>query len=72
MTTLAGVVNGLSNLECLSFRPEGRLLQHQGLVVLVPDHATASLTAFTGRALTIFRAGFALKVVGSLVNGLIP
>jgi nucleoid DNA-binding protein len=30
------------------------------------------LAAFTGRALTIFRAGLALKVVGSLVNGLIP
>ena len=31
-----------------------------------------SLTAFTGRALTIFRAGFTLKVVGSLVKGLMP
>jgi hypothetical protein len=35
-------------------------------------HATASLAAFTGRALTIFLAGFALKVVGSLVKGLMP
>ena len=35
-------------------------------------HATASLAAFTGRALTIFRAGFALKTVGSFVNGLMP
>src|SRR5712691_5178696 len=33
---------------------------------------TASLTAFTGRALTIFRAGFALNIVGSFVNGLMP
>jgi hypothetical protein len=31
---------------------------------------TASLAAFTGRALTIFRAGFALNIVGSFVNGL--
>jgi hypothetical protein len=30
------------------------------------------LAAFNGRALTIFRAGLALKIVGSLVNGLIP
>src|ERR1700721_2846167 len=35
-------------------------------------HPTASLVAFTGRALMIFRAGFALKTVGSLVNGLMP
>src|SRR5262249_46321365 len=35
-------------------------------------HATASLAAFTGRALMIFRAGLALNIVGSLVNGLIP
>src|SRR6266853_2842257 len=33
---------------------------------------TASLAAFTGRALTIFRAGFALNIVGSFVNGLMP
>src|SRR6476620_147531 len=35
-------------------------------------HHTASCAAFTGRALTIFRAGFALNTVGSLVNGLMP
>jgi hypothetical protein len=35
-------------------------------------HATASLAALTGRALTILRAGFALKTVGSFVNGLMP
>src|ERR1700722_12692236 len=35
-------------------------------------HATASLVAFTGRALMIFRAGLALKTVGSFVNGLMP
>src|ERR1700682_5928263 len=33
---------------------------------------TASLAAFTGRALMIFRAGFALNTVGSFVNGLMP
>jgi hypothetical protein len=32
----------------------------------------ASLAAFTGRALMIFRAGFALNTVGSFVNGLMP
>ena len=32
----------------------------------------ASLAALTGRALSTLRAGFALKVIGSLVNGLIP
>src|SRR5580700_11275983 len=33
---------------------------------------TASLAAFTGRALMIFRAGFALNTVGSFGNGLMP
>src|SRR6476646_4408917 len=33
---------------------------------------TASFAAFTGRTLSILRAGFALKTVGSLVNGLMP
>jgi hypothetical protein len=33
---------------------------------------TASLAAFTGRALMILRAGFALNIVGSFVNGLMP
>src|SRR4029079_12004331 len=33
---------------------------------------TASLAAFTGRTLRIFRAGFALNTVGSLVKGLMP
>src|SRR4029453_711477 len=33
---------------------------------------TAFLGAFTGRALTIFRAGLALNTVGSLVKGLMP
>src|SRR6185437_8136788 len=36
------------------------------------DQATASLAALTGRARTIFRAGLALKIVGSFVNGLMP
>src|SRR5208283_177479 len=35
-------------------------------------YATASLAAFTGRPLTTLRAGFALKTVGSLVNGVMP
>ena len=33
---------------------------------------TAFFAAFTGRTRTIFRAGLALKIVGSLVNGLMP
>jgi hypothetical protein len=33
---------------------------------------TASLAALTGRARTIFRAGLALKVIGSPVKGLVP
>src|SRR3974377_1142062 len=33
---------------------------------------TASLAAFPGRALMIFRASFALNTVGSFVNGLMP
>ena len=35
-------------------------------------YATASLTAFTGRALMTFLAGLALNTVGSFVNGLMP
>ena len=35
-------------------------------------YKTAALTAFTGRALTTFRAGFALNIIGSFVNGLMP
>jgi len=35
-------------------------------------YETASLAAFTGRALVILRAGFALNTVGSFVNGLMP
>ena len=33
---------------------------------------TASFAALTGRALTIFRAGLALNVIASPVNGLVP
>ena len=36
------------------------------------SYATASLAAFTARALTTLRAGLAVKTVGSLVNGLMP
>ena len=35
-------------------------------------YSSASLAALTGRALMILRAGFALKMVGSFVNGLMP
>ena len=37
-----------------------------------PCYATASLTAFTGRARITFLAGLALNIVGSFVNGLMP
>src|ERR1700739_1278169 len=33
---------------------------------------TASFAALTGRALTIFRAGLALNIIGSPVNGFVP
>ena len=36
------------------------------------SYSSASLAALTGRALMILRAGFALKMVGSFVNGLMP
>src|SRR5882672_546780 len=36
------------------------------------DIYTASFAALTGRALTIFRAGFALKVIGSPLKGFTP
>jgi hypothetical protein len=39
-----------------------------GLLPHPACYATASLAAFTGRALMIFRAGLALKVVASLVR----
>src|SRR5688572_31698706 len=35
-------------------------------------YCSASFAALTGRALMILRAGFALKMVGSFVNGLMP
>src|SRR5215468_7927505 len=35
-------------------------------------YVTASLAALTGRALMIFRAGFALNIVGSFVKGFMP
>src|SRR6476646_2138192 len=37
-----------------------------------PLHYTASVAALTGRALTIFRAGFALNIIGSPVKGFVP
>ena len=37
-----------------------------------PRADLASLAALTGRPLTAFRAGFALKTVSCPVNGLIP
>ena len=36
------------------------------------SYHTASFAALTGRALTIFRAGLALNIIGSLVKGLVP
>ena len=36
------------------------------------DIYTASFAALTGRALTIFRAGLALNIIGSPLNGLVP
>jgi hypothetical protein len=45
--------------RCPSSNPAGR-------------YNMASLAAFTGRALMIFRAGLALNIVGSFVNGLMP
>src|SRR5450759_5396627 len=33
---------------------------------------TASFAALTGRALTIFRAGLALNIIGPPVNGFVP
>jgi len=33
---------------------------------------TASFAALTGRALTIFRAGLALNIIGSPLNGFVP
>ena len=54
-----------------------RLLQRQRVIhrttlAVLRRYDTASLAAFTGRALMIFRAGFALNTVGSFVNGLMP
>jgi SAM-dependent methyltransferase len=44
----------------------------RGLELGLFEAHTASFAAFTGRALTIFRAGLALNTVGSFVNGLMP
>src|SRR6202022_4325440 len=38
----------------------------------IAKHHTASFAALTGRALTIFRAGLALNIIGSPLNGLVP
>src|SRR6187549_3798021 len=50
--------------------PPGRGSRERGACRRRPYRA--SLAAFTGRAFNTLRAGFALKVIGSLVNGLIP
>src|SRR6266436_9021103 len=63
-------MNGPANLTGIhaqSTAPRRRLLPRS-----LRRYDTASLAAFTGRALTIFRAGFALNIVGSFVNGLMP
>src|SRR5262245_30714519 len=44
-------------------------------VMILPHDANPCRIAFSeriGRALTIFQAGFALNIVGSFVNGLMP
>src|SRR5215467_4081913 len=64
--TLGGPVCDLVNRRVAGVSPP------QGLPFQPSRYATASLAAFTGRALTIFRAGFALNIVGSFVNGLMP
>jgi len=60
----APIVAPLASAARQSTRPE--------YPVTRAPHQAASLTALTGRALTIFRAGLALNTVGSLVKGLIP
>jgi len=40
--------------------------------LLAPCYETMSLSFFSGRILTTLRAGLALKVVSSFVNGLMP
>jgi hypothetical protein len=52
----------------VAYRTTLAIIHHQ----FFRPYETASLAAFTGRALMIFRAGFALNTVGSFVNGLMP
>src|SRR5216683_2856001 len=71
---------GRSRGNCSSMQYPGlgrinsTMIAYASLKSLSPTgcYDTASLAAFTGRALMIFRAGFALKIVGSFVNGLMP
>src|SRR5262249_14487133 len=70
-STVAGAFQSEPTLG--SLRPPPIWLRDDNPNTLVgADFQTASLAALTGRALTIFRAGFALNTVGSLVKGLMP
>src|SRR6267154_3218046 len=59
-------MNGNSRCSRVRYWPIASVRQRQ------PAAYTASFAAFTGRARTIFRAGLALNMVGSFVNGLMP
>src|ERR1019366_7628071 len=60
-----------------TFRGRDRGSGGEGLKCIRPPKGpynthTASFAALTGRALTIFRAGLALNIIGSPLNGLVP
>src|SRR3981189_219794 len=58
--------DGGTVLPVLTVRPESSKLSG-------PHNTfTASFAALTGRALTIFRAGLALNIIGSPLNGFVP
>ena len=68
---------GRRRFRFLAIRPSNRLkrsraFSHAPGTPIFRCYITAALTAFTGRALTTFRAGFALNIIGSFVNGLMP
>jgi hypothetical protein len=74
--TTSGCLRGVSRYETLeTLTGSSTFIPFLRWAAGAPDarcHATASLTAFTGRALITFLAGFALNIVGSFVNGLMP
>jgi hypothetical protein len=53
-------------------RYEGEFLEYIRLPKGPYVSHTASFAAFPGRALTIFRAGLALNIIGSPLNGFVP